>query len=218
MPDAVQGLALLLTAAQTPLAARTCTCALPVNLRPLSAPPWLPDSGAERTGSWCGICSTSVIARWTKLLLWVEQLSVSLSRRASQMCPAGQRWKHACKQSEGRRHPVEGSSHGLPSWRASACVCLCAELRRRHAASSQLYGSRDARHEHVSSPLTFHWLRPVLRGSQHLLTRLLSSSGVPVAEVRGQTPTQTRWVASPHILERVDERPCLTFAPFPVHR
>lgn len=33
----------------------------PSALRSLSAPPWLSDFGGQHTGSWCGICSTSVI-------------------------------------------------------------------------------------------------------------------------------------------------------------
>lgn len=33
----------------------------PRALRSLSAPPWLSDFGGQHTGSWCGICSTSVI-------------------------------------------------------------------------------------------------------------------------------------------------------------
>lgn len=59
-----------------PATARTHTRTLsPRALRPLSVPPWLGDFGSERTSSWCGICSTSVIVCWTKLFLWVELLS-----------------------------------------------------------------------------------------------------------------------------------------------
>lgn len=63
-----------LTQRHTQAGTHALTHILPVPFG-LSVPPWLSDFGSERTGSWCGICSTSVIVCWTKLFLWVELLS-----------------------------------------------------------------------------------------------------------------------------------------------
>lgn len=68
--------------------------------QPLSVPPWLGDFGSERTSSWCGICSTSVIVCWTKLFLWVEPLS-GLPPNSSSPCLSHTHMHvHACNTSQ----------------------------------------------------------------------------------------------------------------------